>query len=120
MYFSLYKSISSTCLYYSLSPHVKSKNKEFVLQHLSFPFPSPLSPLSLFLFPSLLSILLSSLSSFPFLLSPLFPFVVVGLGFAQRGLGFVRRSRPGCGGLRRSQCGGGAVGVIVGLPIFKC
>ena len=71
--------------------------------------------LSSFPFPSLLS----SLSSFPFLLSPLFPFVVVGLGFAQRGLGFARRSQPGCDGLHRSQCGGGAVGVIVGLPIFK-
>uniref|UniRef100_A0A2N9FCK7 Uncharacterized protein n=1 Tax=Fagus sylvatica TaxID=28930 RepID=A0A2N9FCK7_FAGSY len=41
-------------------------------------------------------------------------------GFARRGLGFARQSRPGCGGLRRSRRGGGAVGVVVGLPILRC
>ncbi len=43
-------------------------------------------------------------------------------GFAQRGLGFgfARRSQPRCVGLHRSRRGGGAVGVVVGLPILRC
>ena len=45
-------------------------------------------------------------------------FFIGCFGFARRG--FARRSRPGCGGLYRSWCGGGAVGVVVGLPILRC